>query len=144
MGEALEFVALLTTGLFTGAAAYISFVEHPARMSCGTLLAATEFVPSYRRAAVMQASLAALATLAGAGAYLAGSSVGWLLGALLIGAVIPFTLFVIFPTNKRLLDANLDKNSAEARMLLEKWGRLHAVRTALSAAAVLLFLTRSL
>jgi hypothetical protein len=144
MREALEFVALLTAGLFTGAAAYITFVEHPARMSCGTLLAATEFGPSYRRAAVMQASLAALATLTSTGAYLAGSSVGWLLGALLIGAVIPFTLVVILPANKRLLDANLDKNSAEAKMLLEKWGGLHAVRTALSAAAFLLFLTRSL
>ena len=37
---------------------YITLVEHPARMQCGTLLAATEFGPSYKRAAVMQAALA--------------------------------------------------------------------------------------
>ena len=31
----LELVALLCTGLFAGAAIYVSGVEHPARVSCG-------------------------------------------------------------------------------------------------------------
>ncbi len=55
-----EFIAVLAGGLFTGAAVYISLVEHPARMECGVELAATEFAPSYRRAMVMQVSLAAV------------------------------------------------------------------------------------
>jgi Domain of unknown function (DUF1772) len=32
----------------------------------------------------------------------AGGSLGWLVGALALGAVVPFTLVVIMPTNKRL------------------------------------------
>jgi hypothetical protein len=64
-----EFVATFFTGIFAGAAAYVSFVEHPARMECGPALAATEFGPSYRRAAVMQASLAAIAFVAAVGAW---------------------------------------------------------------------------
>ena len=36
-------------------AVYITLVEHPARMECGTEVAATEFRPSYRREAVLQA-----------------------------------------------------------------------------------------
>src|SRR5206468_5807429 len=48
---------VLACGLFTGAAVYISLVEHPARMKCGVELAATEFAPSYRRATIMQANL---------------------------------------------------------------------------------------
>jgi len=48
-----ESLAILCSGLFAGAALYISFVEHPARMLCGTRLAITEFAPSYRRATVM-------------------------------------------------------------------------------------------
>jgi hypothetical protein len=139
MREAMEFLALVSTGFFAGAAAYITLVEHPARMSCGLALAATEFGPSYRRATVMQASLAVLGTVAGLAAWMYGGSALWAAGALIIGAVIPFTLIVILPTNKRLLDANLDKKSTEARELLEKWARLHAVRTALSGAAFLLF-----
>jgi hypothetical protein len=38
-----ESLAILSSGLFAGAALYISFVEHPARMQCGTALALTEF-----------------------------------------------------------------------------------------------------
>jgi hypothetical protein len=60
MRQIAEFVAVLACGLFTGAAVYISLVEHPARMECGVELAATEFAPSYRRATVMQVSLAAV------------------------------------------------------------------------------------
>jgi hypothetical protein len=139
MREALEFLSLVSTGLFAGAAAYITFVEHPARMSCGTQLAATEFGPSYHRATVMQASLAALAVLTGVGTWLSGASIGWAAGAALIGAVIPITLVIILPVNKRLLASELDKNSTEARVLLEKWAKLHAVRTVLSVGAFFLF-----
>jgi hypothetical protein len=46
-------LATLCSGLFAGAALYISFVEHPARMLCGTTLAITQFAPSYKRATVM-------------------------------------------------------------------------------------------
>jgi hypothetical protein len=45
-----EFIATLCAGLFAGASIYITFVEHPARLDCGTKLAVTEFGPSYRRA----------------------------------------------------------------------------------------------
>jgi hypothetical protein len=41
-----QFVAILTATLFSGAAVYVNLVEHPARMECGTLLAATVFGPS--------------------------------------------------------------------------------------------------
>ena len=55
-----KLLATLSCGLFAGAAIYINFVEHPARLECGREHAVTEFGPSYRRAAVMQASLAAI------------------------------------------------------------------------------------
>jgi len=59
MCQIAEFVAVLSCSRFTGAAVYISLVEHPARMQCGVEIAATEFPPSYRRATVMQATCAA-------------------------------------------------------------------------------------
>jgi hypothetical protein len=58
MEAALQLLATLSAGLFAGAATYITFVEHPARMQCGTDLAVTEFGPSYKRATMMQAPLA--------------------------------------------------------------------------------------
>ena len=99
----LELVALFCTGLFAGAAIYISLVEHPARLECGSALAIAEFGPSYRRAAVMQASLAAVGCLAGVVAWARGSPTPVLVSGLLLGAVIPFTLIAIRPTNERLL-----------------------------------------
>jgi uncharacterized membrane protein len=140
MRFALEFVATLCTAVFAGAALYITFVEHPARMECGVDLAVTEFAPSYRRAAIMQASLAVFAFLTAASAWWLTSRFIWLLGGILVGTVVPFTLIAILPTNKKLLDPAIDKNSNSTRSLLTKWGRLHAVRTALSFIALIVML----
>ena len=128
-------VATASAGLFAGAAVYVSAVEHPARLSCGTALALREFAPSYRRGAVMQASLAVVGLLASFAAWWQADRIEFLIGGLVLGSVVPFTLVVIFPTNHRLLAADLDPDSAEARALLERWGTLHAVRSALGTLA---------
>ena len=136
---AWEVIAVLASGLFAGAAVYINLVEHPARVECGTELAVTEFGPSYHRATFMQVSLAVAGLIAGTGAWISGSGLGWLVGGELLGSVIPFTLLVIFPTNKRLLDPDLDRQSQLARDLLNRWACLHAVRSALSLGTFVLF-----
>jgi hypothetical protein len=136
----MEVLAILACGIFAGAAIYINAVEHPARMSCGTLLAATEWAPSYKRAAVMQAPLAVLGFGFATTAWIAGAGLWWLIGGVLLGLVVPFTLIVIMPTNKCLLSATLDKGSDEARRLLNKWNQLHAVRSVLSTLALVIFL----
>lgn len=134
--------AAVAAGLFAGAAIYVSAVEHPARVSCGTELAIREFAPSYRRGAIMQASLAIAGTLAGILAGWQHGDMASVLAALLLGAVVPFTLIAILPTNKRLLDPALDRHGAEASRLLAQWGRLHAVRSVMSTAAFLIFVMR--
>jgi len=128
-------VATASAGLFAGAAVYVSTVEHPARLSCGTALALREFAPSYRRGAVMQAALAVVGLLASIAAWWQADRVAFLIGGLLLGSVVPFTLVVIFPTNHRLLAPDLDPDSAESRALLERWGTLHAVRSVLGTLA---------
>ena len=140
MNSLLELVATLSASLFTGASIYINLVEHPARMSCGTPLAVTEFAPSYKRATIMQVALAVISFLSSLIAWLTHSSVHWLVGGILMVIVIPFTAIVILPTNKKLLDTSLDKNSEYARQLLNHRGRLHAVRSVLSFISLLIFL----
>jgi hypothetical protein len=131
---------VLACGLFAGAAVYVNLVEHPARLECGVELAATEFPPSYRRGTIMQLTLAALGLLASVAAWLAGATFWWLVGGVLLGSVVPFTLIVILPTNRKLLSPTLDRRSAEAERLLARWGALHAVRSVLSSAALLLLM----
>ncbi len=130
-------IAITCAGLFAGAAIYINLVEHPARVEAGLPVALAEFGPSYRRAAVMQASLALGGAAAAIASWLGGAGALALAGATFLVAVVPFTLVVIFPTNKRLLDPTLDSSSAEARELLGRWARLHAVRSALGLIAFL-------
>jgi hypothetical protein len=135
-----EFVAVLACSLFTGSSVYINLVEHPARMECGVELAATEFAPSYRRATIMQVTLAAACLLSSIAAWLAGATFWWVVAGVLQVSVIPFTLIVILPTNKHLLNPALDRRSAQTGQLMARWGALHAVRSVLSAVALLLFL----
>ena len=135
-----QFVATLSAALFTGAAVYVNLVEHPARLSCGTKVAATEFGPSYKRAAVLQASLSFVSFVAGVAAWRLGGDVRWLVGAVLIGLAIPYTLVVVKPTNDQLLDPARNPTSVETHMLLQRWGWLHGVRSVLSLAATILYL----
>src|SRR5712691_6122898 len=100
---AAEFLAILCAAVFAGAAIYVSLVEHPARMSLDTRAAAAQWAPSYRRATLMQAPLAILSFLAGCAAWFLGGGMAWLVAALLMGAVVPFTLIVIKPTNDKML-----------------------------------------
>ena len=88
----------------------------------------------------MQAPLAAVGFFSGTAAWLIGAHILWAGGGILLGAAIPLTLIIIMPTNKQLLDPALDKDSALAKQLLVRWGRLHAFRTILSAAAFVMFL----
>jgi len=122
MREIAEFFAVLTCGLFAGAAIYISLVEHPARMECGVEVAATEFAPSYRRATIIQATLAAVGLLSSIAAWLAGATFWWAVAEVLLGSVIPFTLIVILPTNKQLLNPALDRRSVQTGRLLTHAG----------------------
>jgi uncharacterized membrane protein len=140
MLEIAQFLTTLCCTLFAGAAVYINLVEHPARMGCDTKIAVTVWVPSYKRATVMQASLAVVSFFASVLAWMLGGSVMWLVGAALIGLVVPFTFIAIMPTNHQLLAPGRDLASAETRRLLEKWARLHAVRSVLSLVASVVYI----
>ncbi len=104
----LLILGTLAAGLFAGAAIYVSAVEHPSRVSCGTELALRKFAPSYKRGAIMQASLALIGCMTGIIGGWQRGDMRSIVAALLLGAVVPFTFIVILPTNKRLLDPTLD------------------------------------
>lgn len=136
----MQFLATFTCAIFSGAAIYVSLVEHPARLSCGTELALREWAPSYKRATIMQATLAVLGFVFAFAAWLTNSDIWWLIGGILFGLVVPYTLIFVMPINKHLLSHDLDTRSEEACHLLEKWGNLHILRSVLSTVALIIFL----
>jgi Domain of unknown function (DUF1772) len=139
MRHELGLIAVLAAALFAGAALYINIAEQPARLELDTRSAASQWAPSYRRATWMQAPLAVVSFVCGIVVWTMGGGIGWLLPAVLIGLVVPFTFLGIMPTNKALLTPGRDLDAADTRTMLERWGRLHAVRTVLSLAATLLY-----
>ena len=132
-------LALIAASLFTGAALYISWAEHPARLGLADAPALAQWQPSYRRAVPMQAGLAIVAALLGLSAWLERGDTLLLAGALLILAVVPFTLVVIMPVNNRMMATPPEEAGPETRAMLVRWGALHRVRNLLGLAAVAAF-----
>ena len=137
-------LALLVAALFTGAAIYVTVAEQPARLMLDDRALLAEWNPSYKRGAVMQASLALVGFVLGIIAWWQGSHSGFLIGAVAIIAPWPWTLLVIKPVNDALLATAPEQAGPHSRTLLVRWGALHAVRSALGALASLAFLVACL
>jgi len=129
-------LALATAAAFTGAAIYINLAEQPARLETDAKALLTQWKASYVRGFAMQASLALVSALLGLLAFWLDGNWYWLIGALLIFTNWPFTLMVILPINTRLQQADAEKPPPEVRELIQTWGMLHWVRTALGFAAI--------
>jgi hypothetical protein len=137
-------LALMVAALFAGAAVYVSVAEQPARLMLDDRALLTEWKPSYKRGAAMQAPLAMIGFFLGLLAWWQTGGWLWLLGAALLVAGWPYTLIVIMPTNRKLLATEPANAGAESRRLVRRWGALHAGRTALGLAATLTFLWASM
>ena len=131
-----EYCATFCCGVFFGAALYVSLVQHPAALETGTDFAARFFAPMYGRAAIMQASLALASAVAAFTAYLLKAGRIWLVAAVVICSVIPFTLLVIDPVNQQL--KTIEPTASGLLDLLNQWGRLHWFRTFASGVSFML------
>jgi Domain of unknown function (DUF1772) len=137
-------LALIAAALFTGAAIYISAAEQPARLDLGDQALFIEWRSAYKRGFAMQAPLALVGSLLGLLAWWQTNDWRWLVGAIVLVANWPYTLVAIMPINNQLNAINSAGAGSKSRMLVERWGRLHAVRSALGFAATLVFLWASM
>jgi hypothetical protein len=133
-------LALVVAAMFTGAAFYINFAEQPARLGLDDRALLAEWQPSYKAGFTMQASLAVVGFVFGLLEWLVSGELPWLVGGLVLLANWPFTMFYIMPTNNILMATPPEAAGPQTRALIEHWGWLHAVRTALGATATALFI----
>ena len=133
-------LALVTAAIFAGAAIYINIAEQPARLQLDPGALLRQWKPSYARGLIMQSSLVIMSGVLGGLVYFGTWDWRWLLGAALILANWPYTLWVVIPVNKRLEATTPESANAETRDLVKTWGKLHAVRSALGLGATLVYL----
>jgi hypothetical protein len=132
-------LALIAAAVFFGAAFYVNFAEQPARLQLDDRSLLAQWKPSYKRGFAMQAPLAIVGFVLGAIAWWQTRDWLWLAGAVVVLANWPYTLLGIMPTNNVLMALDPAAAGPQSRRLIEKWAGLHAVRTALGAAATALF-----
>jgi len=137
-------LALVLAAAFAGAAFYVTFAEHPARLTLDDSNLLKQWKPSYDAGYTMQATLAAASAVLGLFAAWSSRDWRWIVGAVLILANWPYTLIGIMPTNNRLKAIAETDAGPTSRALLVSWGRLHAVRTVLGIAATLAYLWAAL
>jgi hypothetical protein len=132
--------ALTVAAIFFGAAFYVNFAEQPARLTLDDRSLLIEWKPAYKRGFIMQAPLAMIGFLLGILAWWQTGIGLWLIGALVLVANWPYTVFAIMPTNNTLLATDPASAGPDSRALVRKWAALHAVRTMLGLAATLIFI----
>ncbi len=132
-------ISTVSGGIFAGTAAYISFSEVPALNQYGSNELWRFFPYMYSNAAKMQASLAVISGTTGLlySYRIADSSpfLGkvWLGAALCFVGIVPYTIFVMMPTNKRIIQSNKTlEDEAEKKAMVTKWSHMHLVRTVVS------------
>lgn len=133
-------LALIAAALFTGGAFYVSLAEHPARLVLDDAGALAQWKASYARAKIMQAGLALIGGVLAFAVWWTSLNLLWLIGGLVLLANWPFTLVAVMKVNKALEAIGRGDGGGESGVLLQRWGRLHAIRCLLGAGATLIML----
>jgi hypothetical protein len=136
-------LALISATAFASASAYINGVEQPARIELEAHALLTEWRISYTRGTVMQVSLAVISVALGSVSFATNHDWRWLCGTLVLLALLPWTFLCVMPTNRRLMSMSALEDRERVRGEVRKWGRAHAVRTAIGVTATLIFLWAS-
>jgi hypothetical protein len=132
-------LALALAAAFAGAAFYINVAEQPARLTLDDDGLLAQWKPSYARGFAMQASLAVIAGVL-ASRRVADRRLALGRRSRAHPRELALHALGIMPTNNKLNAIAAGSAGPASRNLIETWGRLHAVRTALGIAATLAYL----
>ena len=144
VGLCARIASTFTTNTFFGAAIYINIVECPARLSLATAPAmVSHFQATFPRARGMQGPLAGTSAM--------GAAIAWYLdthpcrdlflaSSVMMLCILPWTKLVIMPINNQLMDGEVPAKKEDKWVsdMMNKWDKVHLVRSILSGGAMCL------
>ena len=142
VGLCARIAATFATNTFFGAAIYINIVECPARLALKTAPAmVNHFQATFPRAKAMQGPLVATSAVGAAVAWYLDTDPNrflFLSSSLMMFCILPWTKLIIMPINNQLMDGETPAKKEEAWVvdMMNKWDKVHLVRSILSGAAM--------
>jgi hypothetical protein len=116
--------AFAAAAAFLGAAIYIGFVEHPARLELGDRAMVREWRVSDHRGTILLTALSLVSAVLAFVQYRLGGDVRWIIGGLAILSSWPYEYYVLVPVSVWLCAVAPEERSAPARKLMRDWGLL--------------------
>jgi hypothetical protein len=116
--------AFVVAAAFLGAAIYIGFVEHPARLKLGARAMIREWAVSDHRGTILLTALSLVSAVLAFVQYRISGDVRWIIGGLAILTSWPYEYYVLVPVSVWLCAVPPEKGSAPARKLMWDWGLL--------------------
>ena len=120
--------ALIAGGFFAGVLLYTATIGHGVRLAMGPPVALRHFLASLSHSERMQPALHVICLLSTIALAVHAPSAPLILALVAMAPILPFSLGLMAPLNAKLKDPALAAESAEAKTMLERWGRLHRVR----------------
>lgn len=127
--QALEISSIVLVGILTGASLYSSMVEIPIRAKTSEEEQLKNWRLVFPKASKLLIIIGNIAMVLVLITWYLTGNMGWLMGAIPLIILIPFTVIFIFKTNAELTSLT---DLTEVSTLIKNWGKLHNVRTILS------------
>lgn len=140
MASYLILLILLIMGTQFGIAFAASIIVHPILTKVKKVTAIEVFKPFFDKTHVAVLVMSIIVTVLALILSIISSNWWWFGISLLMHLNGPYTIFLMMPLNKRLMEEDVDPLSEQTNSDLKKWGSLHAVRTVLNGSVFILFI----
>ena len=127
-------------GAVFGIALTASIIVHPILVSAKRVTAIAVFKPFFNRTHIAVLYMSIIISLLALAVSILSSNYWWFSVSLLMHLNGPYTIFMMMPLNRRLMDENVDPESKQTKKDLINWGSLHAIRTGLNGLVFILFI----
>ena len=125
--EILQLVSVVMAGIITGGAWAYNLEIHPALTKARPSSSLDVFTPMFNHANRTQPLLGSIVAIIALVISLKTGNWLWLVAALIMQTIAPYTIFVLMPLNRRLMAKDADPDSPALQADLKRWGGLHFV-----------------